>query len=366
MADEVQDTGTQLPALEQQAIRSPLYAPHCPEPNRGLFYSLDPKLLELIQTQAEGALVPELLELEISQAEESGRHDSRVGTWKGRPVSYRFLAQLPSITESIGTRPVNWKSDPFWWDLDWYDPNKVKGAEDKVNWNQSMSSAYCGWLLTDPGFCTEHDAFFTTFQVPIREIGGLPPLDGREMEISDALKPCRLAYQALCARWELAGLVGPYLPIPLQPRLPVPAQAIHLLPAMVKSGGVFMYFPRTHPIPNRKELRERIEHALSRASAPDHIKAWVDLIDAENPGKNGLHRYVRLFRLQHWWRLIHHRHAPAVIGRIERLQKAFGIFLIGDDPDDKNFETIRNDLGFISKRLGRGWHNSQNCLQLFS
>jgi hypothetical protein len=325
--------------------------PTPPQIGDRLFYSLDPKLIALLCQLSHGALDQTILETETLLGNRNESHCTQVGMWKGRTIQYRFLANLPPLLESIGPRPAEWKNDPFWQDIgNWCNPVTIKAVEEKVDRIYSMSAGYCGWLLANPEFVEEHDKFFDMFQKPIREIGALPPMDDRDSIISRSLKRCRNAYELLCTRWELAGLAGPYLPIPLQPHLPVLANALHLLPAMARAGGVFIYFPHSHPLPNRKDLRELIEDARSRASTPAHLKEWAKLVGAKNSGKKGIPHFARLFRLQHWWRVLHHRHWKQASRHMEDLQRALAVFLLGDDPGDTHFETIRDDLTFLTKR----------------
>jgi hypothetical protein len=330
-----------------------------------LLYEFPTPLVKITQKHAPNVLDGAAAEIEIRRGHTNQNHSSVIGSWGPNLIGYRFLARLPSPSEAFGKRPADPENDPFWKGLGWYDPAVLDQAVAAADWSYTVTAGYCGWLLANSEFHRHHDAFFTRHQMAIRAISALPPLDDRQMTSSPAMGRCISSYTRLCRRWSLAGLAGPYLPVPFQPHFPVPGDQLQLLPAMARSAGTLLYFPRTHPLPDRDRLREMIEAAIARQLSPRHLKDWTDLIDSNNPGKKPIVRFERLFRLQHWWRLIHHRYGERIGGQIGNLQRAMGEFLLGDDPDDKFLDTVRKDLAYLNERLGSEWHTRPGALGLF-
>jgi hypothetical protein len=91
----------------------------------------------------------------------------------------------------------------------------------------------------------------------------------------------------------------------------------------------------------------------------------MTLINASGKEKKRLHRYQRLFQLQHWWRIIHYRHREKVAGKSHHLIKAFAAFLIGGNASDHGIESIREDFTVLNRRLGRNWVQKYNVLAHF-
>ena len=89
---------------------------------------------------------------------------------------------------------------------------------------------------------------------------------------------------------------------------------------------------------------------------PDHLVKWRRIVARENAAKNAIARYARLFSLQHYWRLIHERHAIAVKRQACHLRAAFATFF------DVSPDSIRKDLTSITKGLGSGWERRPNPL----
>jgi hypothetical protein len=106
----------------------------------------------------------------------------------------------------------------------------------------------------------------------------------------------------------------------------------------------------------RGVLLEAIEDAVHGQRSPEHLVEWHRIISRQNPAKNAITRYGRLFSFQHYWRLLHTRHPAAVKRNIARLRAVFAEFFdVGDD-------SIYRDLKFISRRLGRGWERRMSPL----
>ena len=85
------------------------------------------------------------------------------------------------------------------------------------------------------------------------------------------------------------------------------------------------------PVPDRDTLRDMIAAATNAAHVPNHLQEWHQIVQATNSAKNRIPRFARLFRLQHYWTVLHKRWGPRLDGRIEKLQFAFAAWLMPDE-----------------------------------
>jgi hypothetical protein len=133
------------------------------------------------------------------------------------------------------------------------------------------------------------------------------------------------AFLDFFARWRLKGLAAPGLPIPLQPLMAgvLPAYIVRQLDDL---GGIF-FFPDTFPIPSRDELRWLLEDAIHGSDNPEHLSEWMQIVRASNLAKNKIGMYARVFKLQHYWRILQQRHAKALQRRTGKLKEVLASFL---------------------------------------
>jgi hypothetical protein len=177
--------------------------------------------------------------------------------------------------------------------------------------------------------------------------------------------------QSFFVRWRLGGMAGPYLPEPLEPDM-----LGRINPKFVEqfaSAGSVFFLPDIVTLPSRDELRESIEHARDRCQKVEHLQGWFELIRSDSAARNQLDRLSRIFELQHYWRILHNRHATALIKSIGKLEIAFAEWF------DVSPETIHGDLIYgsvsVSVKNGliglfpmvvatarRGWINSKRML----
>jgi hypothetical protein len=152
--------------------------------------------------------------------------------------------------------------------------------------------------------------------------------------------------QDFLVRWRLLGMAGSRLPVPMRPMLggQFPMSIIGQLMAV---GGLFN-LPDTFPIPSRDELREILNDAV-RSDRPDHLGEWMQITGKQNPAKNKIDRFARLFELQHYWEALLERHRPALKRQTAKLQGAVATFLQTSE------DSVRYDIRFLQTRLGSNW-----------
>ena len=155
------------------------------------------------------------------------------------------------------------------------------------------------------------------------------------------------AFEAFFARWRLQGLAAPYLPVPLRPLLGGQFP-LSVLGQVNRAGGTFM-LPDNFPIGSRDALRDMLEEAIRQPKDSQHLAEWMELVSGDNPARRPIARFGRLLEIQHYWRILHHRHVGTINRKLHLVKEALGAFL-GASKD-----TIHRDLLFITKRLGKGW-----------
>ena len=355
--------------LADGVANHPLVAQH-------LFYTLPGDLLRHLR--ALGLTLhlcdPDLYHVEDAMTDAMARYPNAVGTWNCAPVSYRFLAPSPPVSSLKGTILSLFKDDPAWQpiinDLD----RNLAAADSRLGALHQGTLGYCGWLLVNAQFVKEHDQFFTRWRaqvlkygLPIR--GPLPQgiekwIDSIEAPNAETIKYAQ-GYGQLLDRWELADLRAPYLPEPREIQVPVllPHQANHL----TRGGGQLIYLPSNVPVPDRDTARDMMAGAVGAQAAPAHLQEWRKIVHATNTAKNRIPHYARLFRLQHYWLVLHKRWDKHLKRRNEKLQIAFAAWLMpNDDNPEKGLDTIRKDLYFIAKHRGAAdWCLTPNALDLF-
>ena len=129
---------------------------------------------------------------------------------------------------------------------------------------------------------------------------------------------------------------------------------VSILPQLVRAGGVFC-IPDTFPVPSRDELRNLLEGALhGRKDNDEHLKEWMKLIAKDNVAKKPILRFGRLFLIQHYYRVLRHRHSRALHRKSKVVNEILMKFL--ENTSLKvSLKTIVSDVQFLQERLGRNW-----------
>ncbi len=117
---------------------------------------------------------------------------------------------------------------------------------------------------------------------------------------------------------------------------------------LMGAGGVF-YIPDTMPIPSQSQLRGLLDDALHSGESPEHLNEWLDIVSAGNTAKNKMDPFARTFELQHYWWILHQRHASSISRKIGNCQSVLAsIFEVSPNQ-------IKHDLTEIRGRLGDHW-----------
>jgi hypothetical protein len=229
-----------------------------------------------------------------------------------------------------------------------------------------ISRAYAGWLLSNSTFLEEHDQLLSKYADAVAMHGipsvGLPQSDpsalrGKRAKASPKLDSFVSDFERFFVRWQIKTLLAPYFPWPIGPHQHICTEAILTLQqCQMGDKGSVISVPYTRPLPNRKELRERME-VLARSSDSDssHLDKWTNIVSSDNSGKKTLARYGRRFRLMHLWTVLFDRHGHKLSRYKETLRPVFVQFLLANRRSD---ETIRKELDTVSNHLGPEWYHT--------
>ena len=299
------------------------------------------------------AFAHELVELELAASSICKDCSSNVGLRSGSAFFYLLLrsARRSSRTADETEQDLNANGEQAKLEL------ALDQAEKRLQPLRAVSRGYAGWLLTGRQFLEEHDTIFSQWSNMVQRwgltnLGILLPTKGMFLPGNDPTADPNWpdyskAFEEFFLRWRLQGMAAPYLPIPLQP-LMAGNMPVSVLPQMKRAGGVFC-LPDTFPVPSRDELRNLLEPVLHGSSKPDHLAEWMEFVAKDNTAKRPIARFGRLFELQHYYRILNHRHHTALRGKSKVLTQILaGIFKTSN-------KTIGGDLRFIRKRLGKDW-----------
>ena len=341
-----------LPGMRMIAVPEE-YRVHQLVHNR-LFFTLPPPLLKVIVGKVgKDGFDAALLELEYALADQCGDHTQHVGFWKGQAICYGMILPLVPLSlseEQLQELAIYAKKTPE------QVLDTLETGQRGLAWNASVSRGYLGWLLTSPTFLQEHDDLFTKWERQIWKSGVLqlgplvpegvtPP--GTRRESSETVQNFAKAFEDFYIRWRLNGLVAPYLPTPLTPKLSR-SFPLTTLEQLQGAGGIF-FIPDTYPVPSRDQFRQLLEDSLRGDKGPEHLVDWTRIVRRGNAAKTEISSYARIFELQHYWWILHQRHSQALNRKLGRLKEALASFLKADS------QTIHRDLLRISKRLGPDW-----------
>jgi hypothetical protein len=189
-----------------------------------------------------------------------------------------------------------------------------------------IASAYCGWLLTCHQFLLEHDALFADLREALRTDERLAtpqgPLDALATDKIGPSSPLTKAYQALCDKWRLDGLIGPYLPIPAAPRQIVLDTRTPIQRQL--SPGRFLHIPDIYGDTSVEQL---IDSPIAGNTIQEHLKPWHQVLATSNHNKGKqVQYYMNLLRIRRACNLLQQRHAEALRGSLGALREALATY----------------------------------------
>lgn len=285
---------------------------------------------------------PDLLKLDEELSNYASAHPGVVGFLDGRPIFYPYLDVRSSDNEIVSAN----EADRMGWTHKQADAVNGMGGFLASQHNQKIS--YCGWLMCRPAFRTEHDDLV---KAHTQVAGSGPPeftqlvmegeseLDGEQSNLMDQ-------WCSFYSKWRINKLLAPGLPDPAGVQWTDLGR--DFTPAHLQDSTSGPRIPDTQMLPEGDTLRALMKDQ-SPAEQDWHLHDWKSLIDPSNPSKNKIERYVRLFRLQHYWKVLFSRHGASLRRQTGRLEHAFADYLGIDHA------SIRKDLQHLRDQLGPDW-----------
>lgn len=318
------------------------------------YYTIPKLLLDFVVKEVRSTQFDsELLGMERILSEVAGDHTQFVGFWRGSPICYSDLRQLPlridddqlaDLAKVTGKHPVHIR-------------RTMQLADSRLRWTNTVRRGFSGWLMTNREFLIEQKTLLDAWTSDIRR-HGIPVMGAVVRDVSEIpggpvmeegpLQSFVQAFEKFLVRWRLAALPAPLAPVPLGMHLPV--TNLPLVLGHMGHAGTTFYLPDIFPVPSRDELRVIIEECLRYGGAPEHLAGWGKLVQSTNSARNRLYRYARIFELQHYVRTLYGRHSEALSRKQSSLILALASFLKVNDA------TIKSDLRYIARKLGRDWY----------
>jgi len=318
-----------------------------------VFYSLPHRLLTILEAKfGREKFDAELWELEQRLCTDKEKPTGIGGYVDGLPFMYGYLRELPPLQISEEDRmSVGWSVDIV---------EQLQTLAGVISSKLNLPiRGFCGWLLTNKRFLKEHDEILERWKghlfdhgIPGSSLFGMKHHPQFESSANAGDYPDFIAgFSTFYQRWRLSYLQAPYLPCPIAPQFPAP------LPSRNDPNiGMTSYVPDTIPLPERDALRNLMEGALQPETDSGHLAEWHKLIHSSSQAKKSIARYARVFVVQHFWSILHHRHPAAFRRKGDLLKEVLAEYLLGDNAAGK--ETIHGDLQLINRRLGTKWFAS--------
>lgn len=313
---------------------------------RAYFMTMPADLLELVHpVLRRDAVDPELWDMEVALSAMAGDHRSVVGFRDGSPIRYHLLRRAA---------PVRVSDDDMRW-LGWDGlqiDRALDEASDTLGRVHHQHRAYAGWLMSNPEFVNEQHAYLTAWAPQVQAMG--IPIMGPVLQVLPSLPNVKVASgksadfleatAAFMRRWRLLGLPAPGLPQSLGWQQPA-----SILPGHSADQFTIVAKPKHMPAPPNDALMQVLDDDARPSADEQHLHEWLHFVAKSNTGKQVFNRYARVFELQHFWRMLHGRHAKACTHRTGDLTAVFAKFM------DCKSETLRQDLRLIRQRLGQNW-----------
>lgn len=290
------------------------------------------------------------MEQKLSQAAEPVYHC--IGCIDGQLVLNYDLLPEPKRTTASSV-PKKWNNLPVKDRIqDQHLENVLVEGDQRLGWIRKVARAYCGWLMTESDFVGEYEQYAARWPAYVRESRfprlGLPK--AVVQQFADELEPAGQQdrefveeTKRLCVRWQLKEIVGPYLPDPLRPQVPV--LSIDLVTDMMRQGGSLIYLPRNFSLMGEQELRSLLEDVVRGSMPPEHLRGWGAIAASNRQTKGSeFDRLGRLFELQHYWRILHQRWANRLVRKKAALMQSFA------DYYGLSFDQIKDDVKKILHR----------------
>lgn len=293
---------------------------------------------------------PQLIILENVFAESCDQAGT-AGFWKNEWIPWDLRRRSsPGPLNAADARALGWKTNQK-------QLNELSRVADGwLDRFAKIARGYAGWLLTNRQFLDEHDQLLERWADMVqcwglKDLGILlptgMPLPQQDPTTDPKWAEYKAEFESFLVRWRLQSLTAPYLPIPLRPLLggEFPAS---VRPQVNRAGGTFA-MPDTFPVGTRDGLQDMLTEAIQRPKESEHLREWLKIVSRDNPARKPIAQFERLLQLQHYWRIVHHRHAQAIRRKLKDVKEVFARFL------EASPETIHRDLLLLTKRLGKGW-----------
>jgi len=327
-------------------------------------YAIPERLLDAIEQEA-----PDFLAAREKRFERDLARYGGVGFHCGRPIRFGLFPEMQPAVLNADDR--KWqrqlKATDRKIDQLQYEQMVLLGRSDaqvEAHYRQreqfrsrviERQRGYVGWLLTNPAFRAERDAFFDRWK---RELGRALERDGVPLcldQLSGKTPPKRTRdFWAdgvkFLWKWGLEAMTTPELPLPINPGLQRPSLGN---PVDLRAAGTVLFIPWYMVIDKDMRLDELVEnHRLDTSLS--HLDDWLR---APSGRGWGFERYGVMLRLYIWIGLaLARRYPDRMAGQAIRLDRAFARFELGENESEeaiaRRADSIRRTRAEMIRRLG--------------
>ncbi len=217
--------------------------------------------------------------------------------------------------------------------------------------------AYVGWLLVNPTFCSERDQLLTT-RGPYIDQFALPGIivnDGATTLFPPEPAPAAFpaaqrfaqAWRNFYIRWQLDGMAGPLLPVPVMSHYVGFPHGLSL--NRYRQSNAMLSLAPTSPLPDAETFRQLAENGMGRRNGANHLSNWYEIVKNGNRQRaRQIERYARIATVAHCWRVL--------IDHYGRLPKRTFTHLIAAFADHLNIPvpTVGPELRMVGKMADAG------------
>jgi hypothetical protein len=326
-------------------------------------YAIPERLLDAIEQES-----PDFLTAREKRFERDLARFGGVGFHCGRPIRFALLPELQPRALDADDRKWQRRLDATNREIDQrqYEQMVLLGRTDaQVQQHRRQSEqfrsriierqrGYVGWLLTNPDFRAERDAFFARWKNALRRAS---KNDGEPISLGQ--RPDRMPRKRtrefwadavrFLWKWGLQAMPTPELPLPMDPGLERPSFAD---PIDLRAAGPVLFIPWYLVIDKDMRLNELVE--THRLDTPlSHLEDWLR---SSIKRSWGFERFGTILRLYIWIGLaLGRRYPDRMAGRVTHLDRALARFEAGgpatEDAIAKRADSIRRTRAEMNRRL---------------
>jgi hypothetical protein len=326
-------------------------------------YAIPERLLDAIEQEA-----PDFFSAREKRFERDLARYGGVGFHRGQPIRFALLPEMQPAALNADDRKWQRRLEATDHKIDQlrYEQMVLLGrseAQVQLHYRQreqfrsrviERQRGYVGWLLTNPDFRAEREAFFAQWKNALRRVSendGGPLSLGQRPDKMPRERTRRFWADAVkfLWKWGLQAMATPELPLPMDPGLERPSFGE---PSDLRAAGTVLFIPWYLVVDKDMQLDELIDNYRLEASL-SHLDDWLR---APSGRGWGFERFGLILRLYVWIGLaLQRRYPDRMAGQVTHLDRALARFEVGEtateDAIARRADSIRRARTEMNRRL---------------